>query len=444
MLLTMLKNYFSLILLFCFFLSNIYSQTTYVPDNNFEQALIDLEYDDVLDDYVLTSNISGVTSLSVNSKNISDMTGIEDFISLTYLSCYSNSLTTLNVTQNTALTVLICRQNNLSSLDVSQNTSLGVLHCNNNQLTSLDVSLNTSLGDLKCHYNQLTELDVTQNTGLGVINCSYNQLTSLDLMQNPTLTNLVCSNNQLSGLNISQNTGITNLSCNNNQITSLDVSQLLGLVNLYCNDNLLTNLTMGQNTSLTTFYCFNNQVSHLDISQCTAITTLFCHLNQLTSIDVSQHTSLQYLRCYNNQLTVLDIKNGTNSSIFIFEAQNNTSLECIQVDDETAANASQAPYTNWLKDATTTYAEDCGYALSIEDEPLEKSVTLYPNPVSDIFTIESKIPLTKVEIYSILGQKVKEINSGFNSIPMDELSIGIYVIKLETEVGFVIKKLIKK
>jgi hypothetical protein len=34
------------------------AQTTYVPDDNFEQALIDYGYDDVLDDYVLTSNIS--------------------------------------------------------------------------------------------------------------------------------------------------------------------------------------------------------------------------------------------------------------------------------------------------------------------------------------------------------------------------------------------------
>jgi len=33
-----------------------FSQTTYVPDDNFEQALIDLGYDDVLDDYVLTAN----------------------------------------------------------------------------------------------------------------------------------------------------------------------------------------------------------------------------------------------------------------------------------------------------------------------------------------------------------------------------------------------------
>ena len=34
------------------------AQNTYVPDNNFEQALIDLGYDDVLDDSVPTANIS--------------------------------------------------------------------------------------------------------------------------------------------------------------------------------------------------------------------------------------------------------------------------------------------------------------------------------------------------------------------------------------------------
>ena len=61
-----------------------FSQTTYVPDDNFEQALIDLGYDDVLDDYVLTANISGVEDLNVMEKEISDLTGIEDFTALTH------------------------------------------------------------------------------------------------------------------------------------------------------------------------------------------------------------------------------------------------------------------------------------------------------------------------------------------------------------------------
>ena len=48
-------------------------QTTSIPDANFEQALIDLGYDDKLDGGVLTANVSGVTSLDVSSKSISDL-----------------------------------------------------------------------------------------------------------------------------------------------------------------------------------------------------------------------------------------------------------------------------------------------------------------------------------------------------------------------------------
>jgi hypothetical protein len=70
------------------------SALTYVPDDNFEQALIDFGYDDVSDDYVLTENISGLTYIDLCTKDIADLTGIEDFVSLTNLCCAENQLTT--------------------------------------------------------------------------------------------------------------------------------------------------------------------------------------------------------------------------------------------------------------------------------------------------------------------------------------------------------------
>ena len=66
-----------------------FSQHTAIPDQNFEQALIDLGYDNVIDGQVLTAIINIVTVLVVNNKNISDLTGIEDFTT-TYLSCGGN------------------------------------------------------------------------------------------------------------------------------------------------------------------------------------------------------------------------------------------------------------------------------------------------------------------------------------------------------------------
>ena len=88
--------------------SSYYS--TYVPDDNFEQALIDLGYDDVLDDYVVTDSISGVTYLNVNNDSISDLTGIEAFIALATLKCQDNQLTNLNHLLNVIKT---CSVNNI-------------------------------------------------------------------------------------------------------------------------------------------------------------------------------------------------------------------------------------------------------------------------------------------------------------------------------------------
>ena len=122
-----------------------FSQYTAIPDQNFEQALIDLGYDNVIDGQVLTSNIDTITVLNVNRISILDLTGIEDFIALKKLVCIGNQLTRLDVSKNTALTVLSCWHNQLTSLDVSQNTALTVLNCWHNQLTSLDVSKNTAL-----------------------------------------------------------------------------------------------------------------------------------------------------------------------------------------------------------------------------------------------------------------------------------------------------------
>ena len=71
-----------------------FSQTTEIPDPNFEQALIDLGYDTApINGSLATADISGVTSLDVNSRNITDLTGIEDFTALATLRCYNNQYT---------------------------------------------------------------------------------------------------------------------------------------------------------------------------------------------------------------------------------------------------------------------------------------------------------------------------------------------------------------
>ena len=58
------------------------SNSTYIPDNNFEQYLIDNGYDDVLDDYVLTDNIIGIEEINYLHGGIKSLEGIQDFTEL--------------------------------------------------------------------------------------------------------------------------------------------------------------------------------------------------------------------------------------------------------------------------------------------------------------------------------------------------------------------------
>jgi len=356
---------------------------TYVPDNNFEQALIDLGYDSgALDNVVPTANISGVTSLDVHSKNISDLTGIQDFVALTILKCYSNQLASLDITNNTALTELTSYNNQLTSLDVSNNTALVHFSCSSNALTNLDVSNNTSITYLHCQHNQIDNLDLSQNVALTNLYCYDNALTSLNVKNgnnasvtnlhfkatnNPNLTCILVDNAAYSTANWTQIdaassfnetactpmtyvpgdnfeqalidlgydsgaldnvvptaniSGLTTLDVSNKNISDLTgIEDFVALTILKCYSNQLTSLDVTNNTALTKLLCSNNQLTGLNVTSNTALIRLICFSNQLTNLNVSQNTSLSYLSCSTNALTNLDVSNNT--SITYLHCQSN-------------------------------------------------------------------------------------------------------------------------
>jgi len=210
-------------------------ELTYVPDDLFEQHLIGLGLDDVLDDYVLTSNIENITRLDFPYQTIgpffSDLTGIEDFASLTYLRCGLNQIT---------------------NLDVSNNGNLDTLICHLNWLTELNLGENNSLKYLDCAYNGLQNINISQLPYLSFLNISFNQITNIDLTQNNLLTEFWCVENQLNSLDASANTELQLLYCQSNNIEYLDLSQNINLDSLYCNNNSLycLNVANGNNFNL--------------------------------------------------------------------------------------------------------------------------------------------------------------------------------------------------
>ena len=119
-----------------------FGQFTYVPDDNFEEALINLGCDFALDDNVETTAIDTVNSLYINGLEISDLTGIEDFTALTELFCYSNQLSSLNLSNNTQLFEVSCGSNQLTYIDLRNGNNSGLWYfqsMNNPALNCIDV-----------------------------------------------------------------------------------------------------------------------------------------------------------------------------------------------------------------------------------------------------------------------------------------------------------------
>lgn len=209
-------------------LSCVNAQTTAIPDANFEGALINLGFDNVIDGVVLTANIDTVTSLDVSYKLITNLTGIQDFAALQTLNCYYNQLTSLDVTQNNALIELDCTYNQLTSLDVTQNTALTYLFCDYNQLSSLDVTQNTALSYLFCAANQLTSLDVSQNIQLINLADSFNLISEHDFSNNVNLTWYGGASNPLTCLNLKNgnNIIITSVTVSSNLLSCIEVDDV--------------------------------------------------------------------------------------------------------------------------------------------------------------------------------------------------------------------------
>ena len=265
---------------------SIYPDDIQIPDPNFEQALLDLgiDSDGEINQQIWRSDAEVVTKLNLTDppnniylpnvdEKISDLTGIEAFVNLRFLSCRENQLSNLNVTQNTELTHLRASGNNITDLDVSNNVKLDTLWVGFNQLTSIDVSNLSQMTVFYCNNNLLENLDLTNNTKLTALWCGINpNLYELDVSHNPDLS-------------------------------------LLG--------------------------CYGMNLDSLDVSSNQELTNLRCYWNNLTYLDLSNNPNLEMVRCYHNQLTYLDLRNGNNAILDTLQAEDNN-LSCINVDDETA------------------------------------------------------------------------------------------------------------
>jgi predicted ATP-grasp superfamily ATP-dependent carboligase len=80
----------------------------------------------------------------------------------------------------------------------------------------------------------------------------------------------------------------------------------------------------------------------------------------------------------------------------------------------------------------------------IDDDISTIPLTIYPNPVKNDLFIKSDLPIKKVEIYSLTGSLIITDNNFIEKISVSTLSKGIYLLKVYTDKGVAISKILKE
>ncbi len=293
-----------------------------------------------------------VVALSMSSKSITDLSGLEYFTNLTSLDISSNSkLKNIDLSALTKLETLNCNScTALESLDLTKNVALRVLNCQHATFTSLDLSKNMAIESLDLYLaNEIKALDLSNHSqlkyvhvgsggsyvmanlislkvagcsNLETLKCGKTQITTLDISSNKELRLLNCATTSLTHLDTSKNTKLQELNVSGTPLRTLNVSHNSMLNKLYVTYNpFIEEINLGNNRRLTSLELIDEisvsrPIRGLKIigSELKTITYRTSHTYErypLGELDLSQAPNVTSLSIEKGGLRELDLSNLT-------------------------------------------------------------------------------------------------------------------------------------
>jgi len=393
-------------------------EVVFIPNANFKNALLaNAGINTNGDNEIQLSEAIATPVVNVASKDITDLTGIAAFSSLTHLYCADNRLTSIDVRQNVNLTELHCEDNLLTQIQFGG--SLAVLEASGNRLNSLDISA-TPINSLNVGNNRLTLLNLKTGTPIGFLFAKMNPNLSCILVDNVAYAEEnfaanVDGSTEFSTTCVGGNIVfipdanfkaalLANTAINTNgdgQIQLTEASAFAGVMNV--NGKEIADATgLEAFTALTDLRIIGNQLTALNVSANTELVQLHCQQNDIISLDISANTKLTKLRCFDNALTSLNLQNG--KTLSLFDAKINQ-LTCIQVDNVAYA---QANYTSRV-DAGVIFKLNCSA----------------PEPVVNIPDANFKAALVADASINVNGDAEIQVSEALATQIMDVSSKGI-------------------
>jgi uncharacterized repeat protein (TIGR01451 family) len=103
-------------------------------------------------------------------------------------------------------------------------------------------------------------------------------------------------------------------------------------------------------------------------------------------------------------------------------------------------------YFDYNAPIETEKAETIFKSLGVKDHEVDKSVALYPNPTNGNVNINSNNTIKSIELFDVQGRILQTVIEDNNSAQIDisNKANGLYFIRITTEAGVKVEKLIKK
>lgn len=115
------------------------------------------------------------------------------------------------------------------------------------------------------------------------------------------------------------------------------------------------------------------------------------------------------------------------------------------VEGDTVTNKANI-YFDYNFPIETDLASTTFQTLSVPDQEFDASIRVFPNPASDLVTIKAASAIQSVQLFDIQGRllEVKMAQAADAKLNLSERTSGIYFVKVLTEKGAAVQKVVKK
>lgn len=310
------------------------SELTYIPDENMEQWLVSEGWDNVVDNYIQTSNALNQPIIAIMAEDTcyDEINGIitcdyDDYMN--YETRFLNRLTSLaGIEAFPNIEILNLTGNDLDSINISQNSNLKYLYLNFNSFYKIDTSGNPNLEEISLDNNLIVpELDFSENSAMRILatpNIGFGAISDeyigpggyFDISNMQDLYFLSIGDNNFTSIDLSGNPNLTILKLGGNNFSEIDISNLDQLYEFSIPESPITNIDFSGNPAL----------YYIGVEAC-----------NLSSLDVSMLDDLRVLRAFGNpnlscikvnEFQLDAINNGNPEFNFVYDSGVTLSLDC--------------------------------------------------------------------------------------------------------------------